>query len=165
VDKLYLSALGTTQTRAAIADAFARGSSLMSYVGHGGVNVWASENLLNDDDVTSFPPQAIQPLLMTMNCLNGYFWFPPLNSLSEQLLKAEGKGVVAAFSPTGLSVEAPAHIYQRALVNELVSGQHVRLGDVVLAAQQDYAQAGVFPELLELYHLFGDPAMPVQPSR
>ena len=39
-----------------------------------------------------------------MNCLNGYFHFPYFNSLPEELLKAEGKGIIAAFSPTGLSL-------------------------------------------------------------
>jgi hypothetical protein len=37
-----------------------------------------------------------------MNCLNGYFHFPYFNSLSEELLKAEGKGIIAAFSLSGL---------------------------------------------------------------
>jgi hypothetical protein len=33
------------------------------------------------------------------------------------------------------------------------------LGDAVLAAQEAYAYSGAFPELLSIYHLFGDPAM------
>jgi hypothetical protein len=45
---------------------------------------------------------------------------------------------------------------------ELTGGTHERLGDVILAAQQDYAQTGVMPELLSVYHLFGDPAMRIR---
>jgi hypothetical protein len=67
--------------------------------------------------------------------------------------------VVAAFSPSGLSLDAPAHVYQNALVGELVSARHARLGDAMLAAQGAYADSGQFPELLSLYHLFGDPAL------
>jgi hypothetical protein len=33
------------------------------------------------------------------------------------------------------------------------------LGDAVLAAQEAYADSGAFPELLGIYHSFGDPAM------
>ena len=33
------------------------------------------------------------------------------------------------------------------------------MGDAVLAAQEDYAETGAFPELLAIYHLFGDPAL------
>jgi hypothetical protein len=36
--------------------------------------------------------------------LNGYFHFPYFNSLSEELVKAEGKGAIAAFSPSGMSL-------------------------------------------------------------
>jgi hypothetical protein len=47
-------------------------------------------------------------------------------------------------------------------MEELVSGRHQRLGDAVLAAQQAYADAGLMPELLDVYHLLGDPGLPTQ---
>ena len=31
--------------------------------------------------------------------------------------------------------------------------------DAVLAAQEAYATTGAFPDLLRIYHLFGDPAL------
>jgi hypothetical protein len=93
-----------------------------------------------------------------MNCLNGYFVAPAYNSLAESLLKAEGRGSIAGFSPSGLSLDGPAHQYHRALVAELTGGQHERLGDALLAAQTAYARAGLMPELLAVYHLLGDPA-------
>jgi hypothetical protein len=162
VEKIYLGQLGTGATRSAIVGALDRGASLLSYVGHGGIAVWASENVFGNPDVSALQPQPRQPIALTMNCLNGYFHFPPMNSLSEELLKAEGRGVAAAFSPSGLSLDAPAHVYHQVLMDELVSGRHARLGDAVLAAQRAYADAGVFPELLALYHLFGDPALVIR---
>jgi hypothetical protein len=45
---------------------------------------------------------------------------------------------------------------------ELANGQHQRLGDAVLAAQKAYAQSGLMPELLSVYHLLGDPAMRIR---
>jgi hypothetical protein len=69
---------------------------------------------------------------------------------------------VAAFSPSGLSLDGPAHEYERALVAELASGRHERLGDALLAAQRDYAETGLLPELLSVYQLLGDPAMRVR---
>jgi hypothetical protein len=96
---------------------------------------------------------------MTMNCLNGYFQMPGLNSLGEELVKAEGKGAIAAFAPSGLSQDAPAHLYQRALIRALTTGKHRRLGDAVLAAQAEYADSGAVPELLTIFQLFGDPAL------
>ena len=45
---------------------------------------------------------------------------------------------------------------------EIVSGEHERLGDAVLAAQAAYAETGMMPELLAVYHLFADPGMKIQ---
>ena len=112
--------------------------------------------------MNTLAPQAQQPVLFTLNCLNGFFHFPPLNSLAEQFVKADGKGAIAALSPSGLSLDGPAHVLHKALLAEIVSGRHDRLGDAVLAAQGAYADSGAFPELLSVYHLFGDPALKIR---
>jgi Peptidase family C25 len=161
VRKIYYSEQGAN-TRAAIKQAFDDGASLTSYVGHGATAVWASENIFRNQDVSSLVTQSRQPLLLTMNCLNGFFHFPPLNSLSEELLKADGKGAIAAFSPSGLSLNDAAHVYHEALLREILSGRHARLGDAILAAQREYAHSGALPELLSIYHLFGDPALRIR---
>jgi hypothetical protein len=157
--KIYLSRLGAGPMRGEILSAFDEGSSLMSYMGHGGIHLWADENIFNTDDVSVLATQSRQPLVLTMNCLNGYFHFPYFDSLAEGLLKAEGKGAVAAFSPSGLSLNTPAHRYHKALLEALLNGNHKRLGDAVLAAQEAYLNTGAFPELLAIYHLLGDPAL------
>ena len=158
-ETISLSELGTAATRQAILQTFDDGPSIVSYIGHGGIVVWASENVFNYTDVASLSPQAQQPILLTMNCLNGFFHLPTLDSLSEELVKATDKGAIAAFSPSGLSVNDPAHRFHQALLRELVDGNHERLGDAVLAAQEAYAETGAFPELLSIYNLFGDPAL------
>ncbi len=154
---LKLSELGP-DLRPSILDAFNSGLSYLGYVGHGGAAVWASENVWNSFDAPSLQAQSQQPLLVTMNCLNGYFVAPAFDSLSESLLKAEGRGAIAAFSPSGLSLDGPAHQYHRALMAALTSGHHERLGDAILAAQKAYADSGLMAELVSVYHLLGDPA-------
>jgi hypothetical protein len=161
LERIYLSREGAG-TRARIAQAFDAGASLVSYQGHGGVASWASENVWNIGDVAGLAPQPEQPLLLAMDCLNGYFHQPSQNSLAEELLKADGKGVVAAFAPSSLSVHWSARIYHEALVSELASGRHERLGDALLAAQAAYLAAGARPDLLRTYQLLGDPALLVR---
>ncbi len=158
VHKIYLDDLGTAATHDAILNAFGEGASLVSYIGHGAINLW-SENILRTDHVESLDYPAQYPLLLTMNCLNGYFQFPTYDSLSETLLKADGKGIIAAFSPSGESLDRPAHFYHRLLLTELLHGGHTTLGDAILAAQSKFAESGGYLELLSIYHLFGDPAM------
>ena len=94
--------------------------------------------------------------------VNGFFHFPPFDSLAEAFVKAESKGAIAAFSPSGLSVNEPAHLYHKAFLAELTAGSHTRLGDALLAAQKAYADSGHMPKLLAIYHLFGDPGMPIR---
>jgi hypothetical protein len=48
-------------------------------------------------------------------------------------------------------------------MTELTGGRHERLGDALLAAQKTYAQTGLMPELLTVYHLLGDPTMRIKP--
>jgi hypothetical protein len=161
VERIFLTQLGAG-TRSAVLGAFDAGASLVSYVGHGSQALWASESILRSIDVALLQPQPRQPLLLTMTCSNGYFISPWLNGISERFVLEGGKGAIAAFSPSGLSLDDAAHLYHRALVQGLQSGRHERIGDLVLAAQKDYADTGAFPELLSLYHLFGDPALRIR---
>jgi len=158
---ILLSRYGAN-TRSEVLGALDQGASLLSYVGHGGPAVWASENVLNSWDPPKLLAQSQQPLLMTFNCLNGYFVAPNYDSLAEAFMKVEGRGTIAAFSPSGLSLDGPAHRFHKALMAEIVSGEHERLGDAVLAAQAAYAETGLMPELLAVYHLFADPAMRIR---
>jgi hypothetical protein len=158
---LFLRQLGGG-TRPQILASFDEGASLMSYVGHGGAAVWASENVLNSWDVGSLRAQSRQPLMLTFNCLNGYFLAPNYEALGEAFLKAEGRGTIGAFSPSGLSLDAPAHRFHRALMAQITGGDHERLGDAVLAAQAAYAEEGLMPELLAIYHLLADPGMRIR---
>ena len=160
--RIYLSELGASETKQSIVDAFDNGASLMSYIGHGGIHLWADENVFNTKQLGELSAQEHQPLLLTMNCLNGYFHFPYFGSLAEELVKAENKGVIAAFSPSGLSLNDPARRFHQAMLDELFSGKHLRLGDAVLGAQETYLGTGAFPELLSIYHLFGDPALVIR---
>jgi hypothetical protein len=161
-NRIYLSLLGAEATRGAIAQAFDNGASVVSYMGHGGIGLWAQENVFDSSKIGSLAPQEQTPLVLTLNCLNGYFHFPYFDSLSEELVKAEGKGAIAAFSPSGLSLDGPAHVLHKAVLGEIFSGRHTRLGDALAAAQASYAAAGAFPELLSVYNLLGDPALMIR---
>ena len=65
-----------------------------------------------------------------MTCSNGYFISPWGNAIAERLTLAPDRGAIAAFSPSGLSLDEAAHLYHRALVTELEQGTHQRLGDL-----------------------------------
>ena len=49
--------------------------------------------------------------------------------------------MIGALAPSSLSVHWAARFYHEALVRELMSGRHERLGDAVLAAQGAYVES------------------------
>ena len=110
---LLVRVLGAS-TKPAILASLNSGLSLLSYVGHGAPASWASENVLNSLDPPALQAQSRQPFMLTLNCLNGYFVSPVIDSLAEAFLKVEGRGTIAAFSPSGLSLDGPAHVFHRA---------------------------------------------------
>jgi hypothetical protein len=69
-------------------------------------------------------------------CAQADVHHPLFDSLAEALVKADGKGAIAAPSPSGLSVNDAAQVYCRAFLTEMESGAHARLGDALLAAQE-----------------------------
>jgi hypothetical protein len=93
--QLFRRSLGA-QTRGAVIEALDSGISVLGYVGHGGTAIWAG-SVLGSWDAPALLAQPRQPLLVTMNCLNGYFVAPSYDSLAEALVKVEGRGAIAAF--------------------------------------------------------------------
>ncbi len=162
VERIYLSKLGTLNARSAIKAAFERGSSLMSYIGHGSTGIWASEQMLNASQVDGLGPQAQQPLVLAMNCLNAFFHTPWTDSLAEKLVKAQEKGAIAAFSSSGMSLNQAAKVYHKAFLDQILNSDDARLGDALLAAQAAYADSEADPEMLAIYHLLGDPALKIR---
>jgi hypothetical protein len=53
--------------------------------------------------------------------------------------------------------DASAHAYHKAVLQQLLSGTHRRLGDAVLAAQVEHAGSSALPELAITYQLFANP--------
>jgi hypothetical protein len=156
---ISLSDLGVSETRRAILEAFDQGASSVSYMGHGGIHLWASENLFDNDAVGLLSRQTPNPVVLALDCLNGYFHFPFFDSLGEELLKAEERGAVAVIAPSGLSLNEPAHRLHKALLEEIAPGRNRTLGEAVLKAQARFLETGSFAELLSIYHLFSDPAL------
>jgi hypothetical protein len=65
-------------------------------------------------------------------------------------------------TPPGVLGALDGSAFHKAFMAEIVSGEHERREDAVLAAQAAYAETGVMPELLAVYHLFGDPGLTIR---
>jgi hypothetical protein len=97
-------------------------------------------------------------LLVTLNCLNGFFDAPNHESLSETALKAPTGGAAAFISSTTVSALAGQDAFARALAQRLGAGNVRVVGDVFFQAQQAIAGVAGAEEVLRTWVLIGDPA-------
>lgn len=146
--------------RNGIVSAMNAGRLIVNYIGHGGIQQWAHEQILGLDEVNALTNSGKYPVMLEMTCYTGYFQFPGLPGLAETNVRAGGKGVLASWSASGLGI-ATGHDYLIRGFLDAVMQQGVRRIGVaaVLGKQNLYANGGgANLDLLDTYNLLGDPA-------
>jgi hypothetical protein len=157
---------GGSGTRQELAQAFAQGTGLLGYFGHGSVELWAQEKILAVDDVAKLANREKLPIIFTVTCLSGLFQHPAKPSLGETLVRAKNGGAVAALVPSSAAILTDQRVLARGLAAALgatvgTDGPKT-LGDAVLAAQQSITNAsGGVREVLLTFNLLGDPTLPL----
>jgi hypothetical protein len=159
VEKIYLGK--TEDPNAAVTEQLNEGVGLVTYVGHGSMNVWAQEKILRTEDASALSNDAL-PFMMTMTCLVGYFHHPQATSMGEELLFNPTGGVVAALVPTSESLASDqsmlaSNIYTHLFGDAATVGEAIMLGKRDLSAERDLMQ-----DLIETFILLGDPALRLQ---
>ena len=165
-ERVYLGVTHSlTAARQAIIDGINAGRLLVNYIGHGGPGLWASEALLNNAALSSLVNGPYFPVALPMTCYEGYYISPQSNSsffaLSEQFLRAQGKGWVASWSPAGLGVATGHHFLNEGFLTSLFRDDDPRLGPATLAGKLRLYASGGNLELLDTYLLLGDPALAI----
>ena len=153
-------------TRQELAQAFAQGTGLLGYFGHGSVELWAQEKILAVDDVAKLTNREKLPIVFTVTCLSGLFQHPIKPSLGETLVRAKNGGAVAALVPSSAAVLTDQRVLAQGLAVALGASAGTdgpkTLGDAVLAAQQSLTNAsGGVREVLLTFNLLGDPTLPL----
>ncbi|MEA3337843.1 MAG: C25 family cysteine peptidase [Chloroflexota bacterium] len=160
VSKVYLGE--TDDPGDEIMESLNQGVGLVTYVGHGSMNVWAQEKIFQTDDVQSLENDSALPFMMTMTCLVGYFHHPQATSMGEELLFKTDGGVVAALVPTSESLaddqrDLAVNIYTHLFEGADTVGEAIMLGKKDLILDRDIMQ-----DLIETFTLLGDPALVFQ---
>lgn len=145
-----------------------KGTLLLNYSGHAGINFWASEQLMGNTDISSLSNGTHLPIILSLDCLDGYWSHPNLAVMSksgpgliEEIVRADQRGAVAAFSPTGLGVSTGHDVLQRGFYASLLQDGEWRLGPATIAAKVAlYATHSNF-DLIHTFTVFGDPALEI----
>jgi hypothetical protein len=135
------------------------GRALVNYSGHGNVNVWGSSSIfLNANAMALTNGMNKLTFVVVMDCLNGYFHDPGLQSLAEAFLKAPNGGAVGAFASSGLTTTFGQRQMELELYRQLYDGQSIAIGDAVKIAK---AASGDH-DVRATWILFGDPTIKIR---
>jgi hypothetical protein len=143
-----------------IINKFNSGLSLVNFSGHGNVNIWTGGSIFSTADALALNNGNRLPLVIVMDCLNGYFIEPRLagEGIAESLLKAPNGGAVAAFASSGDTIPDGQHEMSQLLYQLLYGSQSIALGDATRQAKG----ATTDIDVRRTWILFGDPTMKIR---
>jgi hypothetical protein len=160
--KIYLAANqgDVDVTRAQLVSRWNAGAGWFTYIGHGSLDTWAEGPLFGAEYLDEIKNGARLPILFTPTCLDGYFYHPQKDSLTETLLFKEDGGIIAGIAPTGLSMPTDQRALMLALYDELFVRHTPTLGEALSYAKQrlDVTSPDQL-EVVETFGLLGDPAL------
>jgi len=159
--------LGVTHARPdevtqAIVENLNEGVLLARYMGHGSVDWWAHERIWTPEDIALLENGSRLPLVLTFDCLDGYFIYTGRSCLAEEMTRAENKGSIASWSPAGLGTPAVQEVLEEAFYTALFEQGLQRVGAAAAAAKVALFAVGGENELIYTQTLFGDPALRLQ---
>jgi uncharacterized repeat protein (TIGR01451 family) len=138
------------------------GALIVNYVGHAGRTAWASERLLHLDMLPSLSNGEKTPIHLAMTCNDGYYHYPgdaAAQSLGEVAVRIDGRGAVASWSPSGLGLATGHDSLDQGFFNSVFFDDIRVLGEATLAGKLRLYATGANRDLIDTYHIFGDPAL------
>jgi hypothetical protein len=157
-----ISLLGTSnaaQTRLAIIAGFNTGAALVNYVGHGGLDQLAEENIFNISDLPLLQNNSNLPIMILVTCAAGRFDIPGYVCLSEALLLKDNGGIVAALAPSGAAFNSQSSRLIEEFYKAVFHAKEKDLGTAWLKAAKNFILQAGKTYMLNIYNLLGDPAV------
>ena len=150
--------------RAALFDAINEGRLLTNYIGHGAGRLWAHEGLFKVEDIASLNNDGKLPMMLPMTCMEGFFHYPDFPCVGESIVRAEGKGAIASWSPTGFGLAAGHHYLNQGFFTAVFTDNIAEIGTATYLGKlklytETGGEASPFRDLMDTYVLFGDPFM------
>lgn len=137
------------------------GTQFLSYVGHASIENWGSERLLDSDVAALLQNQDRLPIVLSMDCLDGYYFYPGRLSLAQSLIQNPNGGAVATFSPTGLGVATGHAVMQEAMFDAMWRDGEWTLGQAALVGKLALYASGWNYDLIDTFTIYGDPALQI----
>jgi hypothetical protein len=152
----------------AVTQSWNAGAALLIYSGHGSIHRWAHEPLLFNVDLTSLTQTEKLPFLVSLDCWDGYWMFPPtypavqgrdVRSIGEWATTVLTEtGAIANFGPAGLAYAYQQEAMAEAMLKRIFNDHELHLGQITQAGREAIQSS----YLSRIMTLLGDPAMPLK---
>lgn len=145
------------EVRSALLREWDYGAQLLTWVGHSSWHQWEHGRLFHIDDVTGLTNNRRWPMVLEMTCFTGFFDRPETPVLDEALLLHPEGGAIAVFGPAGAGISSAHGEMLESFYRGFFEEGLDRTGFLTLQARLGI-NTNLYPELVDTYHLFGDPA-------
>ena len=156
-----LETMDLASARQATFDELAIGASWLHYTGHGGVDRMSRLGLLTSADVAGLGNGNL-PIVSSVTCHINYHGLPGFDALGEHLVLQADGGAAAVFAPTWLARHHQSRLVGDRLFRRVFQDGAGTLGQAVLTALRNAAEAGAPEGVLGTYQLLGDPALKIK---
>ncbi len=150
------------EAQEALIDVYNQGAIIIDFIGHGNYRVWTHESIFDSyRDIPKLHNGVKLPLVYSASCQVGLFDHITNECISEKLVRAEGKGAIAAISATRASYGDQNFTLNWKFFMHLLSSSMNTIGQALWAAKVEYQDFG---HNSSLYLILGDPAMRLGPQ-
>lgn len=150
---------GSTPVGRLVIEGFNDGATLVNYIGHGGGGVWSSSRMMDLEDPEKNLTNISQlPFVISMTCFTGEF-DSPTDCLAEALLRSESGGAIGVIGGTSIGLLDGDHLLNKEIFEVIFNDNTQHIGAILAEAKtQLLINSPGFPDLVEVFTLFGDPA-------
>jgi len=149
---------------AALKSGINQGKLIVNFIGHGFARGWSAQKnppeiFIQTTDVAALTNLDKYPIFLAMTCSEGYYIDPAVEAFGEAVTRAENKGAIASWSPTGQGVSGGHDYMDRGFFDAVYKHGSYVLGEAILGGFSRLWFSGSSLYLMETYELFGDPAL------
>ncbi len=150
---------GSTPVGRQVIEGFNNGATLVNYIGHGGGGVWSSSRMMDLEDPEKNLTNISQlPFVISMTCFTGEF-DSPTSCLAEALLRSESGGAIGVIGGTSIGLLDGDHLLNKEIFEVIFNDNTQHIGAIIAEAKTQFLiNSPGFPDLAEVFTLFGDPA-------
>ena len=157
---LDLITMGIDELRDTLFVEWGAGTRIVHYSGHGGRKQWSAARILHVDDVAQIRNGDRLPVVLAMNCLNGFFHHPESRSLGEALVLEPSGGAIAYWGSSAITSNIRQQTLARSFYKSLFDPSVETLGDAIREALAELAADPKNRDVVLTWVLLGDPALP-----